>query len=103
MKKIEKIKERMEMHKKIMIAIFINGIVVEIYSMVVMFIFQDLSALYSLIGAVIGVSLSYAIYCAKSYFGKREEVRMELEKHMWKYCPNCGRAIDWEDQDGKSD
>lgn len=73
-------KHKFEMHKIIMIGIFVNAIVIELYSMIVMFVFQDLSALYSLIGAVIGVSISYAIYCAKSFYGRREEERNKLER-----------------------
>ena len=50
-----------------MYLILINCMVVEVYSMWVMYKLVDLSALYTLIGAVISESVSFAIYCAKSF------------------------------------
>ena len=53
---------------KIIVAyIFANCTAVEIYSMVVMYRFQKLDALYSLITAVITESISFAVYCCKAY------------------------------------
>ena len=66
--------------KILMYYILINCTAIEIYSMVVMYLFQDLSALYSLIGAVIGESVSYAVYCAKSFNDTKEECKSKLER-----------------------
>ena len=66
--------------KILMYYILINCTAIEIYSMVVMYLFQDLSALYSLIGAVIGESVSYAVYCAKSFNDTKEECKSRLER-----------------------
>jgi hypothetical protein len=63
-----------------MYVILINCFVVEIYSMWAMIKLSDLSALYSLIGAVIGESVTYAIYCAKSFHETKEEERIKLER-----------------------
>lgn len=46
--------------------IFISCTAVQIYSMVAMWHFADLSALYSLIGATVGEAISYCAYAAKS-------------------------------------
>ena len=39
---------------------------VEIYSMIAMWVFRDLNPLCSLIAAVVGECLAYITYCAKS-------------------------------------
>lgn len=52
--------------KLIVAFIFINCTVVEIYSMWVMYKLADISALYSLISAVVGEAFTFAIYAAKS-------------------------------------
>lgn len=64
--------------KFFMIFILVNCSIIEVYSMVVMFVFNNLEALSALIGAVIGESISFAIYCAKSYLGHKEE---EIRKY----------------------
>jgi hypothetical protein len=46
--------------------IFLSCTVVQIYSMAAMWHFADLSALYSLIGATVGETISYCAYAAKS-------------------------------------
>lgn len=66
-------------HKVIMYFIFINCTVIEIYSMKVMVRFADLSALPTLMVAVITESISYAVYCAKSYSGTKQEKIQELD------------------------
>jgi hypothetical protein len=66
--------------KLLMYIILLNCLVIEIYSMWVMVKLSDLSALYSLIGAVIGESITYAIYCAKSFNETKEEERIKLER-----------------------
>lgn len=52
--------------KMAMAYIFISCTVVQIYSMVAMWHFGDLSALYSLIGATVGEVGAYCAYAAKS-------------------------------------
>lgn len=59
-------KHKTEFSKICMWAIFINCTLIEAYSMVAMWRFADLSPLYSLIGAVVGESIAYISYCAKS-------------------------------------
>lgn len=53
-------------NKKIFLLISLNMIIVELYSMFVMVFLRDLSALYSLIGAVIGFSLNFVAYSHKA-------------------------------------
>lgn len=74
--------------KLLMYFIFTNCFMIEVYSMWVMVKLSDLSALYSLIGAVIGESLSFAIYCAKSFNETKEEERIRLERDMFEYGLN---------------
>lgn len=66
--------------KILMYFIILNCSIVEIYSMVVMYRLADLSALYTLIGAVVSESISYAIYCAKSFNDSKEEAKSKLER-----------------------
>ena len=66
-----------------MYLILINCTAVELYSMWIMYHLSDLSALYSLIGAVVGESLSYAIYCAKSFNETKEEVKTAFEREKF--------------------
>lgn len=73
-------KKKLTTTKIIMYFILINCSVIEIYSMWVMYMLQDLSALYSLIGAVVSESISYAIYCAKSFNDTKSEVSAKLER-----------------------
>ena len=70
---------KMVTHKFFMYFIIINCTVVEIFSMRAMIKFADLSALPVLITAVITESISYAIYCAKSYSGTKQEKIQELD------------------------
>ena len=69
--------------KLLMYFIFTNCFMIEVYSMWVMVKLSDLAALYSLIGAVIGERLSFAIYCAKSFNETKEEERIRLERDMF--------------------
>lgn len=57
-----KFKKKLTMSKKILLYIVVNCTVVQVYSMIVMFLLQDLSALYSLITAVVGEAFSFFIY-----------------------------------------
>lgn len=72
--------EKFTTSKLLMYLIFINCTVIEIYSMWIMYHLSDLSALSTLIGAVIGESLSYAVYCAKSFNDSKEEAKSKLER-----------------------
>lgn len=63
--------------------ILINCTVVEAYSMWVMYRLQDLSALYSLIGAVITESISYAVYCAKSFKENNAKFNLAFEREKF--------------------
>lgn len=74
--------------KILMYLILANCTVIEIYSMWVMYHFADLSALYSLIGAVIGESLSFAIYCFKSFNETKEEELLKLQRDKFLYETN---------------
>lgn len=71
--------EKFTTTKFLMYFILLNCTVVEIYSMVSMYNLQDLSSLYSLIGAVIGESITFAIYCVKSFKETKEEANHQLE------------------------
>ena len=73
-------KKKMETSKFFMYLIIINCSIIEAYSMWSMAHFADLSALPTLMGAVIVESVSFAVYCAKAYFGKKGEVDTELER-----------------------
>ena len=73
-------KQKRTTTKVLMYFILANCTMIEIYSMIVMFVLKDLSALYSLIGAVIGQSVSYAIYCTKSFKETKEEAINSLER-----------------------
>lgn len=66
--------------KLLMAIIFINCAVVEIYSMAVMWLLMDLSALYALITAVITESISFAVYAAKAYAETKEEEQVKLAR-----------------------
>lgn len=66
--------------KVLMAYIFLNCTVVEIYSMVAMWHLQDLSALYTLITAVVGETISFAVYAAKSYHETKQEEIIRLER-----------------------
>lgn len=65
-KKLKPKKEKLSTTKIFVILILINCTVVEIYAMGVMFYFRDLSALYTLITAVVGESITFATYCIKA-------------------------------------
>lgn len=74
--------------KLLMYLILINCMVVEVYSMWVMYKLVDLSALYTLIGAVISESVSFAIYCAKSFKDSKEEAISKLERDKFEATMN---------------
>ena len=96
-------KKKFTTTKVFMYIILLNCMAIEIYSMWVMYKLSDLSALYSLIGAVIGESLSFAIYCAKSFNDSKEEAKAQLERDKFeatfKDNNNNGIPDDEEDLD----
>ena len=53
--------------------------------MISMIHFGDLSALSSLIVAVVSESISYAVYCAKAYRSKKSEVESQLERDKFEF------------------
>lgn len=59
-------KKKIATTKLIVFFILFNCTMIEVYSMWVMYKFMDLSALYSLITAVIGESITFIAYAAKS-------------------------------------
>ena len=71
--------------KFFMLFILINCSIIELYSMVAMYRMSDLSALSSLIVAVVTESISYAIYCAKAYRSKKSEVQAELDRDKFEF------------------
>ena len=78
--KVIKKKKKRQTTKIIIAFILCNCTIVEIYSMFVMLYLKDLTALYSLIGAVVGESISFAVYCVKSYKETKEEAINKLER-----------------------
>lgn len=67
LKKVRKeYKNKMPFSKKLMIIIILNCAVIELYSMVAMWYNHDLSSLCTLIGAVVGETVSFAIYSYKA-------------------------------------
>lgn len=59
-------RKRITTSKLAMWFILINCVAIELYSMAAMWHFGDLSALYALLGAVVGQSLTYISYNNKS-------------------------------------
>lgn len=96
----EKRKKKRTTTKILMYFILLNCTIIEAYSMIVMYFLKDLSALYSLIGAVVGESVSYAIYCCKSFNDTKEEKRIALERDQWEE-ELAGREVESEDDEGE--
>lgn len=65
-KRKTKDKKKLSTTKLIVAFIFLNCTIVEIYSMVVMYQLRDISSLCALITAVIGETISFAVYSAKA-------------------------------------
>ena len=70
--------------KILMYCILLNCTIVEVYSMIVMITQNDLSALTTLISVIIGESITYAIYCAKSHFDTKEEKQLDFDREVFK-------------------
>ena len=75
----KKKKKKIQTSKLAMAFIFLNCTFIEVYSMVAMWYFADLSPLYSLIGAVLGESIAYISYCAKA---KKENTKGGITYEM---------------------
>lgn len=71
--------------KLLMYFILINCSIIELYSMWIMYHLSDISALYSLITAVVTESIAYAIYSAKSFKETKEEALCNLEREKLLY------------------
>lgn len=71
--------------KLMMTYIFVLCTVITIYAMIVMYLKEDLSALPILITAVVGETISYAIYSVKAYKGKKSEVDAQLERDKFEW------------------
>ena len=65
--------------------IFLNLVVVEIFSMWAIATLKDVSPLGGLIAAVVGEGFIFAIYCAKSFNSKKAEVASELEREKFEF------------------
>lgn len=65
--------------KQLMMFVFINCTIIEVYSMIAMLIASDLSALSTLVTSVVAEAFAFAIYCTKSYFETRSQKENELE------------------------
>ena len=65
-KRKTKDKKKLSTTKLIVAFIFLNCTIVEIYSMIVMYQLRDISSLCALITAVIGETISFAVYSAKA-------------------------------------
>ncbi len=66
--------------KLLVVFLFANFTLVEIYSMVAMWHFGDLSALYTLIATVLAEPMTFAVYAAKAYKETKESERLRLER-----------------------
>ena len=65
--------------KIIMFFIFLNCTAVELFSMVAMWRFADLSSLYALITAVVTETMAFAVYALKAYHETKQEELMKFE------------------------
>ena len=72
--------KKLETNKALAIYLFIMLNVIVIYSMVTMFILQDLSCLSVLITDIGAQILLYGIYCLKAYHGKKQEENMKYKR-----------------------
>lgn len=76
----KKEKTNIQTSKLLMLYIFSNGTIIEIYSMVIMFVMKDISALATLMTTVISETISFAIYSWKAYHETKEEEAILLER-----------------------
>lgn len=71
---------KMETSKIIMIYLMVLFNFILVYSMVAMWVFEDLSYLGVLISDIAAQVIAYAIYCLKAYHGKRQEEQIKIER-----------------------
>lgn len=72
-------KIHIETHKVLAVYLFALINVIIIYTLVAMWVFQDISLLDALITSVVSQVIVYAVYCLKAYKGKKQEEQMKLE------------------------
>ena len=93
--------------KLIMALLLINCTVVELYSMWAMVYLENLDALYALITAVIGETVSFLIYAAKAFAETKAEEEIKLERDKLDagtgYTPDEEPTYDPEDLEGADD
>jgi len=92
-------RKKLTTSKILMYFILLNCTIVEAYSMWIMYRLSDLSALYSLIGAVVSESLAYAIYSAKAFNETKEEVRSNFEREKFLYENGIKESQNKDDND----
>lgn len=68
-----------ETHKVLAVYLFILINILIIYTLVAMWVFQDISLLEVLITSVVSEVIVYIVYCVKAYKGKKQEEQMKLE------------------------
>lgn len=73
-------KLKIETHKFLAFYLFVVFNIVLVYSMVAMWVLEDLAYLGVLITDIVAQILAYVIYCVKSYKGKKEEEQLKFEK-----------------------
>jgi len=78
--KEKKEKKKIQTTKIIIGFILVNCTIVEIYAMVLIYMFADLDSLAALITAVLAESLSFAVYSLKSYKETNAEEMISLER-----------------------
>lgn len=64
--------------KKLMAYIVVNCTVIELYTMFIVYKFQEAAILEPLISAVVAESFSFFVYCLKSYFETKAEKNNDL-------------------------
>lgn len=96
-------KKKITTTKFIVAYIFLNCTIIEVYSMYVMFVLQDLSALYSLITAVVTESLSFAVYAAKSFMETKEEEKNKLSRELEGITSDITETLSDDDEDNTVD
>ena len=73
-------KPKTETSKLLAIYLFFIFNVILVYSMVAMWVFEDISYLSVLITDIIGQILLFGIYCLKAYNGKKQEEKIKFER-----------------------
>lgn len=96
--------------KLMMTYIFVLCTIITVYSMIVMYMKDDLSSLPVLITAIIGETISYAIYSVKAYKGKKSEVDAQLERDKFEWereeegiCNTVGEDLQFTEEDLNQD